>query len=178
MCRAPRPSPTICIYYSSIGHRSAKCDYKPWDNREQQRPIPDALRNQQNLQANTKIPGTTSGNVTSRRMGEKNHENLGTTGPRMASQGTSTKNGGRLNNENNSHSRQNWHSQNSSRPCRNVTNTKISGGQSPQSPQQNNNHQFPYRDHRYEQERGGQHRQFDEKYNQRYSLPAYPKHLH
>ena len=57
MCRAPKDIPVICIYCGNSNHRSRNCPNKPLDNREQSHETPEALRNQQNQQANTEISG-------------------------------------------------------------------------------------------------------------------------
>ena len=40
MCSAPRSSPIICLYCGNEDHRSSECDYHPWGNREKLRRIP------------------------------------------------------------------------------------------------------------------------------------------
>ena len=58
-------------------------------------------------------------------------------------------------------------------PTKNLENAPP-GGQ-PHQQQDSNNAQFPYRDHRYSQQRGTQPQtRFDERLNQRYSPPVYP----
>ena len=166
MCRTPKLSSPICIYCGNTNHRSAKCEYRPWDNRKQPRPKSDALRNQQNQQANTKILASAHRNLTSSSTNLVNHENLSPSSPRMTSQGTSTKhlgntppntNGSRENNSNNLHSRQNQKNQNNDEPHVNTTNTESSGGSPPRGQpmqqQQHNSNQFSYRDFGYYQQR-------------------------
>ena len=108
MCRAPNPSPAICIYCASPNHRQTECHYRPRGNREQrQRPKPEALRNQQNQQTNTEISGSVCGNAPSIDINTGNSAPLG---PRISSQGANTKilgnsagntSGERSNNQNN-----------------------------------------------------------------------------
>ena len=110
-----------CNWYLLQQYRS-QCPNKPWDNREQPRPTPDDLRNQQNQQSNIKNAATTTENQSSTVLGTANHKNLGPASLNSSTQGSNT--GSNRNNSSNSHSRQQQSNQSSRGSHGNAANTK------------------------------------------------------
>ena len=185
MCRAPKPSPVICVYCGSIDHCSGNCPNKPWDNREQPHSTPDVLRNHQQQQANSEILGDAPGNAQTTGNTTGNTNPPAPPHPQATSQGTNTKisgNSAPTNSSNrNTQSKfssmlsQGYQNQHHDFPNR-ITGTSGTGWQQPSNQQRyNNNAQFPYRDYRYEQQQRAAQPQawFDKSHNQRYSPPAY-----
>ena len=68
MCRAskcsdPPPRSPVCIYCGKANHRSVNCRYLPWDNCEEPRTTPDALRTGTNGENSALVPRNQAGSA-------------------------------------------------------------------------------------------------------------------